>query len=239
MDENGNHINSTFVSGEDSRPYIKLFEKDNKNYIEDEILYCDITYYLYATLKDTGEKYIMDDSDGSYIKYVDTLMVNKEIGNFYMGDGSYFTFKYYYLTPTQESKNIKDFNDTKVINVAKFEITPALYVPKSDLSLKAVASSTDDFDGSCLEQAELSINVDEIETVEEDSPWEKNNGMAVFPVFRQESDLGFSTPQNNNSNIYIDRGINAAFEKHLKLMETHTLEALENYSNGYFKINKY
>jgi hypothetical protein len=39
-----------------------------------------------------------------------------------------------------------------------------------------------------------------------------------------------------DSDIYIDRGINAAFEKHLKLGEVTSLEALEQYGNGYFKI---
>jgi hypothetical protein len=60
----------------------------------------------------------------------------------------------------------------------------------------------------------------------------------VAPVFRQEYNLGTSISQNIDTNIYIDRGINAAFETHLKLMEAHTLESLENYGNGYFKINK-
>jgi hypothetical protein len=69
--------------------------------------------------------------------------------------------------------------------------------------------------------------------------WEKYNGMISAPVFRTEYDLWSSTPQNLKSDIYIDRGINAAFEKHLKLEEVHTMEALENYSNGYFKINEY
>ena len=42
--------------------------------------------------------------------------------------------------------------------------------------------------------------------------------------------------ENVDSDIYIDRGINAAFEKHLKLGEVTSLEALEQYGNGYFKI---
>ena len=69
--------------------------------------------------------------------------------------------------------------------------------------------------------------------------WERYNGMVSSPVFRTEYDLWSSTPQNLKSDIYIDRGINAAFEKHLKLEEVHTMDALENYSNGYFKINEY
>ena len=56
------------------------------------------------------------------------------------------------------------------------------------------------------------------------------------PMFREEYKLGMSAPQNVSGDIYIDRGINSAFEKHLKLGEVTSLEALENYGNGYFKI---
>jgi hypothetical protein len=58
----------------------------------------------------------------------------------------------------------------------------------------------------------------------------------IFPVFRQEYLLGSSTMQKLDVDIYIDRGINAAFEKHLKLGEVTSMEALENYSNGYFRM---
>ena len=42
--------------------------------------------------------------------------------------------------------------------------------------------------------------------------------------------------QNVDGDIYINRGINAAFEKHLKLGEVTSMEALEQYGNGYFKF---
>jgi hypothetical protein len=63
-----------------------------------------------------------------------------------------------------------------------------------------------------------------------------HNNMQVFPTFREEYKLGISTLENVDSDIYIDRGINSAFEKHLKLGEVHTLESLIKYNNGYFKI---
>jgi hypothetical protein len=65
---------------------------------------------------------------------------------------------------------------------------------------------------------------------------ELHNGMEVYPTFREEYRFGISTLENVDSDIYIDRGINAAFEKHLKLGEVTSLEALEQYGNGYFKI---
>jgi hypothetical protein len=66
--------------------------------------------------------------------------------------------------------------------------------------------------------------------------FELYNGTSVFPVFREEYKMGTACIQNINTDIYIDRGINAAFEKHLKLGEITSMEALEQYTNGYFKI---
>ena len=63
-----------------------------------------------------------------------------------------------------------------------------------------------------------------------------NNSLEIFPVFRQEYLLGSATMQNVDVDIYIDRGINAAFEKHLKLGEVTSMEALEQYTNGYYKM---
>ena len=69
-----------------------------------------------------------------------------------------------------------------------------------------------------------------------DNEMEKRNGLQVFPTFREEYKLGNSIIENIDSDIYIDRGINAAYERHLKLGEVTSLEALEQYGNGYFKI---
>jgi hypothetical protein len=65
---------------------------------------------------------------------------------------------------------------------------------------------------------------------------EHYNGMQVLPVFREEYRLGIFSLENVKSDIYIDRGINAAFEKHLKLGEVTSLETLENYAGGFFKM---
>jgi hypothetical protein len=63
---------------------------------------------------------------------------------------------------------------------------------------------------------------------------EEHNGMQVLPVFREEYRFGISSMENVDSDIYIDRGRSAAFERHLKLGEAVTMEALENYGNGWF-----
>ena len=58
------------------------------------------------------------------------------------------------------------------------------------------------------------------------------NNLIAAPVFRKEYTFGISMPQNLNSDIYIDRGICKAFDKHLRLQEIKTMDALEQYQNG-------
>ena len=62
------------------------------------------------------------------------------------------------------------------------------------------------------------------------------SGDTKVPLMREEYRLGIAAQESVKGDIYIDRGINSAFEKHLKLGEVTSLEALENYGNGYFKI---
>ena len=57
-----------------------------------------------------------------------------------------------------------------------------------------------------------------------------------FPIMREEYRVGIAGPESVEGDIYIDRGINSAFEKHLKLGEVTSLESLLQYGNGYFKI---
>jgi hypothetical protein len=62
------------------------------------------------------------------------------------------------------------------------------------------------------------------------------NGIQVYPVFKEEYLMGISSLENIDADIYIERGINAAFERHLKLGEVRSLDDVVSYGNGYFKI---
>ena len=62
------------------------------------------------------------------------------------------------------------------------------------------------------------------------------SGDTKSPIIREEYRLGIAAPENVRGNIYIDRGINSAFEKHLKIGEVTSMESLLQYGNGYFKI---
>ena len=211
--ENGNRIDETTVVGNDSRTYLKKYDKDGEFYKEGYILYCDITYYIGATLVFDEDEGVYKPAEGRHkgVKYVDTLVVTKSTGKFFMKDkedGSFFNFTYYELKGNMADWHLDDFNDNKLMNMSYFEMEIMLFC-----SNQGIKFSTD--------------------------YWERNNGMIVAPVFRTEYDLFSSTPQKTKSDIYIDRGFNSAFEKHIKLQEVHTLDDLIKYGNGYFKMKNY
>jgi len=56
--------------------------------------------------------------------------------------------------------------------------------------------------------------------------------------FMEDYQLGLSFVANNNTNVYIDRGSATAFERHMRLSEVDTLQDLENYGNGMFKLKE-
>lgn len=56
--------------------------------------------------------------------------------------------------------------------------------------------------------------------------------------FMEEYQMGVSFVANNNGNVYIDRGSATAFERHMRLSEVDTLQDLENYGNGMFKLKE-
>ena len=58
----------------------------------------------------------------------------------------------------------------------------------------------------------------------------------ALPLMRTESNLGMAIQQNIDEDIYINRGLSAAFERYVKLGEVSTMEALSNYGNGWFKM---
>ena len=64
----------------------------------------------------------------------------------------------------------------------------------------------------------------------------EDNGGVVSPAIRKEELLGYSMPETLTNNIYIDRGYSTALDKHLRMGEISSFEALEKYGNGSFNI---
>ena len=69
-------------------------------------------------------------------------------------------------------------------------------------------------------------------------------GEPVSPDFQnavyimEDYQLGLAFVTNNNENVYVDRGNATAFERHMRLSEVDTLQDLENYGNGMFKMKE-
>lgn len=89
-----------------------------------------------------------------------------------------------------------------------------------------------EYDNSIVE-----INMSYFEYEKHCEPYEKQN-LIYDNVFREEYRLGSSSKEKIEANIYIDRGISSAFEKHLKLLDCSSMESLEQTGNGYYNIRK-
>ena len=61
--------------------------------------------------------------------------------------------------------------------------------------------------------------------------------MSLSPIIFHENKLGHASLENVKDDIYIDRGTVRAMDYHLRLLESKTLESLEQIGNGFFKFN--
>ncbi len=221
----GDKVISFFTNDDDALEQIKncndLYEELNDDSIVN-ILMCDITYYIGAVIRKVQRQgkwqYELEQKYHKGVKYIDTLYVTKEVGTYYVSKGRTFTYNYYKLTQDVDTIYVSDLRaDVKWDASTYFEIEPLLYL-YSENGVKL--ADTDSFG---------------------EGKWSHNNNAIIAPVFRNEFNFASSLPQNVDANIYIDRGINAAYEKLLKLQEVRTMEALENLANSSgvsgFKIN--
>lgn len=215
LDENGTRY---FAMDDNAIPKIESCQRARDNYSGDTILrnfmMCDIVYYMGAVIKVDGNKYIINDKYHTGVKYTDTFAVFKKTGKYYMDSETFFTFTYYYLSPDNQNIDSSAYKITNDTCMSKFEVEPMLfYYNESASNMSGIVSNLDKF-----------------------SRWEDPFNFMVGPTYRSEFNLAASTPQTVEANIYIDRGISSAFERHLKLQEFRTMEALENYGNNWFKI---
>ena len=199
-------------------------EDVEQNYPLLDDIRCDITYYIGATLSRMKGGHYQLANNTEYntgVKYTETVRFVKT------------EEKYFLRKPNKEVLPIDELKPSN--NDVYFPI----YIYKLEQDKTAINST---LYGTSYEVAlsnfEATINIKNGSKWEYDN-WKdmaKRNNLEVFPVFREEYKMGVSTIEKIDSDIYIDRGINASFEKHLKLGEVYSLEALEQYGNGYFKI---
>ena len=214
----------------------ELEDNGDKKYMYDDI-FCDITYYVGATLvrrKDKPYNLAFDDEKSKdklcsnygveYTETVKFVKTNKE---------------YYLRSPKDKKRTIPALLKRPCIHSVSYPIY--VYALTQDVTRVDESQYGSEYSVP-MADFRFDINVfsggtnGDTFSQKYSADMATHNEMQVFPVFREEYRLGIATLENVNSNIYIDRGINAAFEKHLKLTEVTSIEALEQYGNGYFKM---
>lgn len=203
----------------------------NSEYVElDDTLYCDIRYYIGATLVRRQDTQYQLAEEGVFmhgVQYDETVAMKKEQREYYLrrAINHSSTLPIQYSSPSVHSisypiyvytvdQNMQDVTDTLYGNVYA--------LPIANFSVEAYGF------------VENESNV--ISTYDKYQDMALHNNMEAFPTFGEEYEQGIAAIESIDSDIYIDRGINASLEKHLKLGEVTSLEALENYGNGYFKM---
>lgn len=235
----GKYIDTTVTSGYTSlsaitastKAKVELEEDETETHVFYNDIFCDVTYYIGATLRrKNGENYNLcyEDQINNYgVEYVETVQFVKENREYYL----------------RKPQNINNVIPSRVNDVSGHSISYPIYVYKMEQSLEHVYDSQ--YDSSYevpMANFRLNINIfilsGNCDTFSQkySEDMAKHNDLQVFPTFREEYRFGVSVIENVDSDIYIDRGINAAFEKHLKLGEVTSLEALEQYGLNFFKI---
>ena len=244
-DNEGNVIQSTVKSGgtqdyktslqaiHASQAARRVIENDVNNYeviFDGEDIYCDVTYYVGATLGlISGGTYYLAYSGGvetnnyNYgVEYKETVKFVKENREYYL------------------KKLIGKQIPTTFNSPSAHTVSYPIYVYKLTQEMTDIeADGYNTYFESPLAAFKTEINLISGDLTSNYSGYadmDTYNNIHVSPTLKQEYMLGISSLENIDSDIYIERGINAAFERHLKLGEVTSLEALEQYSNGYFKI---
>lgn len=197
-------------------------KSDSINYLYNDIS-CDITYYKGATLKrDKGsDKLYRDSSRYEGVKCTETV-------RFPLKAVTYFLEK--------SNDNVTPINETSHANSS---VGYTIYVYELEQEVSMIQSDTYE----TLYPTPLS-NFEMKTCVWNGSSWttdgyddfERGNGINAFPVFMEEYSLHTAAPQSVSGDIYINRGVNAAIDKHLRLGEVTSLESLTQYGNGFYLI---
>ena len=222
-----------------------LEESGKTKYMYDDI-YCDITYYVGATLsRKEGKEYNLA-SKARDDKHKTSKDVSDEQYHYYSNYGVEYTetvrfvktnWEYYLKKPKNENSILPSKRKKPCNHSVSYPIY--VYVLTQDLTRVDESQYKTEYSVPMADfKFEINIFSGNGDTFGEKYPEEMatHNNLQVFPTYREEYRFGVSSIENVDSDIYIDRGINAAFEKHLKLGEVTSLEALEQYGNGYFKI---
>ena len=89
---------------------------------------------------------------------------------------------------------------------------------------------------------QVDVNKKEVVYINSELEYKKTFDVDMFEadIFKEDYLMGIHFKPVVENNVNIDRGKNAAFERHIKLGEVKTLQDMENYQNGgFFNIKEY
>jgi hypothetical protein len=203
---------------------LPIGEDDHKILFDDDI-YCDITYYIGATLQRSGDTTTLAGETSPYQMAVDTGNKKFSSGVCYNETVKFVETEVQYYLRTEDTKQIPTNKNKASAHTISYPVVCYTLVQVTE----KIKSHYDNYYYDAMATFTMPMKADTVDFM-------RYNGKQTIPVFREEYKMGTACPQNTDINIYIDRKVNAAFEKHLKLGEVTSLEALEQYTNGYFKI---
>ena len=187
-------------------------------------IYCDVTYHCGATLaRKNGEVlYYLPDGYNHGVQYNETVNFRKVNQEYYLRKPSTN------VIPSEQN------------NVSAHSISYPICCYELVQEMTTITSSTYETSYEAA-LAEFKTNICIYKDVDGDTfatnvDMAKNNNLEVSPTYKEEYKIGVACPPKVDSTVDVDRGINAAFERHIKLGEVTSLEALELYGNGYFTM---
>ena len=210
--------------------------------IYDDDIYCDVTYHV-------GNIYTLVNNQAQLsvegVKYVETVQFQKTRVEYQLktenmsaspsdvSKPSVHSVSYpIYVYKLKQKENIIEsntYNTPYGDNLSKIS-----YKLKTDGGEYIRKSAYKFVCRKCGFKSKEDVYLDHCPNCGETEKWV--GGDIIQPIIMEEYRFGIAAPESVKSNIYIDRGINSAFEKHLKLGEVTSLESMLQYGNGYFKI---
>lgn len=250
---NGEYITNILASQLSKGAYSVLmdanYEEENilpsnyKSYLETKVkgtvfggeqMYCEIKYHIGAILirrrDELNEQVTYDISNDFHegVEYTDTFTVSENECIYYINETDFLILKHLKLQQSMKDVDMGDYNKTIIqVPISEFKVRINLWYEDC---------LEQDTYGNCLKKT---ID-DHIFTNNKtsDATFDAYNGMTDFPLIRKDWCIGFTGLENKTHDIYIDRGVAQAYDMHLKLGEIKSFEALENYGNGYFRIER-
>jgi len=184
------------------------------------------TYVIGAHLKGIkANPWVKYDDDENTLYYYSDFEVDTD-SEYSKNCGVFYTETYYYdengdlaqllENPTEWNKYLTNENDVRRFDVKNYPFY--------------VGNGNESYD---MQVGTESAKIDYLIT---DLTYIKDNKCDIFTadIFKEDYLMGVHFKPYVEDNVDIDRGKNAAFERHIKLGEVKTLQDLENYQNGGF-----